>query len=240
MTLLTFNTFKLIKVVIVSLIMVFIINDTCIAKTTSLTPTPELPWKIWKESKYLSISSRNSTIDELIEIKATALVNSSLSGFLLFIQDVNNTPTWLTNASSSEVIKQLSSTEHIFTVNFSAFWPLKPRHLQLHSHYWQNDDLSVEIQLKDDFSMDIAHSNAVRVKFYEGHWLLTPILNNKQQKQLIIEYTFIADNGGEMPKWFADQLALKSTLKSMKKMSLQLPHSKWQQQTLPGITELSL
>jgi hypothetical protein len=174
----------------------------------------------------------------LTEIKVTALVNSSLSGFLLFIQDVSNTPTWLTNASSSKVIKQLSTTEHIFTVNFSAIWPVKSRHLQLHSQYWQNKNLSVEIQLKDDFSVDIAHKDAVRIKFYKGHWLLTPILNNEQQKQLIIEYTFIADNGGEMPKWFADQLALKSTLKSMKQMSLQLPQSKWQQQVIPGITEL--
>lgn len=229
-----FNVINVIKVIIIALI----IAETGIVKAASLTP--EYPWKQWKKSKNLSVSSRVSTIDTLIEIKATALVNSSLSGFLLFIQDVNNTPTWLSNASSSKVVKHFSATEHIFTVNFSAIWPLKPRHLQLHSHYWQNSDLSVEIQLKDDFSVDVEHSNAVRVKFYEGHWLLTPILNNKQQKQLIIEYTFIADNGGEMPKWFADQLALKSILKSMKNMSLQLPQSKWQQQSIPGITELNL
>jgi hypothetical protein len=220
------------------IIIALILSEACIVNAASLTP--ELPWKQWKKYKNLSISSRVSTIDELIEIKATALVNSSLSGFLLFIQDVDNTPTWLTNASSSKVIKQLSATENIFTVNFSAIWPLKPRHVQLHSRYWQNSDLSVEIKIEDDFSMDIAHSNAVRIKFYEGHWLLTPILNDKQQKQLIIEYTFIADNGGEMPKWFADQLALKSILKSMKKMSQKLPQSKWQRHSIPDIIELSL
>ncbi|MDX2369133.1 MAG: hypothetical protein QNK36_12130, partial [Colwellia sp.] len=204
--------------VIITLITAFIISDAYIVQAASLTTAS--PWKKWKNYKNLSVSSRVSTIDKLTEIKATALVDSSLSGFLLFIQDVNNTPKWLANANSSEIVKQLSSTENIFTVNFSAIWPLKPRHLQLHSHYWQNNDLSVEIQLKDDFSVDITHSNAVRVKFYEGHWLLTPILNNEQQKQLIVEYTFIANSGGELPKWFADQLALKSILKSMKKMSL--------------------
>jgi len=235
---LTLNLFKASKVVIISLITAFIISDACIAKTASLTPTS--PWKTWKQYKNLSVSSRISTIDKLTEIKATALVNSSLSGFLLFIQDVDNTPAWLTNASSSEVVKKMSITEHIFTVNFSAIWPLKSRHLQLHSHYWQNSDLSVEIQLKDDFSVDVEHSNVVRIKFHQGHWLLTPILDNEQQRQLLIEYTFIADNGGELPKWFAEQLALKSILKSMKKLSLLLPKSKWQQQTIPGITELTL
>jgi hypothetical protein len=43
----------------------------------------------------------------LTEIKVTALVNSSLSGFLLFLEDVNNTPTWLTNASSSKLYYRL-------------------------------------------------------------------------------------------------------------------------------------
>jgi hypothetical protein len=231
---LRFNVFKTFKVIVFTLIL----SEAHIVKAASVTS--ELPWTQWKKSTNLSVSSRVSTIDKLTEIKTTAIVNSSLSGFLLFIEDVNNTSAWLTNATSSKIVKQLSATDHIFTVNFSAIWPLKPRHLQLHSHYWQNDDLSVEIKLKDDFSIDIEHSDAVRIKFYEGHWLLTPIINNKRQKQLIIEYRFIADNGGEMPKWFADQLALKSILKSMKQMSQQLPQSKWQQQTKPGIIELSL
>jgi len=231
---LKFNLFKTIKVIFFTLI----ISEAYIIKAASLIS--EEPWTQWKKSKNLSVSSRVSTINKLTEIKTTAVVNSSLSGFLLFIEDVNNTPAWLTNAKSSKIVKQLSATDHIFIVNFSAIWPLKPRHLQLHSHYWQNNDLSIEIELKDDFSIEVKHPNAVRIKFYEGHWLLTPIINNKRQKQLIIEYTFIADNGGEMPKWFADQLALKSILKSMKKLSQQLPQSKWQQHTKPGIIELSL
>lgn len=233
MLLLKFNLFNAIKVIIIALTF----TQTYLVKAAPLASAP--PWTQWKKSTNLSVSSRVSTIDKLTEIKTTAIVNSSLSGFLLFIEDVNNTSAWLTNATSSKIVKQLSATDHIFTVNFSAIWPLKPRHLQLHSHYWQNDDLSVEIKLKDDFSVDIEHSDAVRIKFYEGHWLLTPIINNKQQKQLLIEYRFIADNGGEMPKWFADQLALKSILKSIKKLSLQLPKSKYQQKIIPGITELS-
>jgi len=235
---LTLHSFKAIKVIFIALIITLVINGACIVQAASLTP--QYPWKTWKQSKNLSISSRVSAIDQLTEIKATALVNSSLSGFLLFIQDVNNTPEWLTNASSSKIIKVFSATENIFTINFAGIWPLEPRYSQLHSHYWQNSDLSVEIQLEDDFSIDIAHSDAVRVKFYEGHWLLTPIINKEHQKQLIIEYIFIADSGGKLPKWFADQLALKSILKSMKQISLQLPQSKWQQQKIPDITELSL
>jgi len=225
------------RIFITALVIAFLFGNIYSANSASIEPIH--PWKTWKKSKNLSVSSRVSTIDNLTEIKATALVNSSLSGFLLFIEDVNNTPNWLTNANHSEVISQLSATESIFIVTFSAIWPLKARHLQLHSTYWQNNDLSVEIQLQDDFSIDMAHSDAVRIKFYNGHWLLTPVINNNI-KQLNIEYTFIANSGGDMPKWFEEQLALKSILKSMKKLSQQLPKSKWQQQTISGITEISL
>jgi hypothetical protein len=59
---------------------IFVANATTIAT--------ELPWKKWKQSENLTIISRPSKINELTEIKATAIVNSSLSGFISFIQDV--------------------------------------------------------------------------------------------------------------------------------------------------------
>lgn len=111
-----------------------------------LTIANTVNWKVWKQQESLSISSRQSSIENLTEIKATAVVKSSLSGFLLFIQDVDNTPKWLTNAYQSQIINVISTNEHIFTVNFSAIWPLKARHLQLHSTFWQKKDLSVEIK----------------------------------------------------------------------------------------------
>jgi hypothetical protein len=204
------------------------------------TITPELSWKKWKQFKNLTISARPSTINQLTEIKATAIVNSSLSGFLSFIQDVNNTPIWLASVKNSEIIKKTSATEQIFTINFSSIWPLKPRYLQLNSRYWQNSDLSVEIELKDDLSINIENLNATRIRLFKGHWLIIPKLSKNKQKQLLIEYTVIADNGGDIPKWLADQLALKSILKSMKKMSVLLPQPKWQEQSVAGINELGL
>jgi hypothetical protein len=223
---------------VITLNIILITNVIFVANATTITT--ELPWKKWKQSKNLTVSSRTSPNYQLTEIKATAIVNSTLSGFLSFIQDVNNTPVWLANVKNSQIIKKISATEHIFTVNFTAIWPLKPRYLQLNSRYWQNSDLSVEIELKDDLNISLKNSNAVRVTLFQGHWLITPKLSKNKRKQLIIEYTFIAGNGGDIPKWLADQLTLKAILKSMKKMSLLLPQPKWQQQSIPGITELNL
>jgi len=191
---------------------------------------------------------------ELVEIKATAKVNSTLAGFLLFIQQVDNTSNWLVNASTSKIIKQISVSENVFYIKFLGVWPLRPRLLVLHSAYWQNDDLSVEISLSDDNSITDTKINKLlgedmhkflRIKTYQAHWKITPDKRNtaKLAEQtvpppLLIEYTFIADGIGDSPKWLAEHLALKSIWKSMRNIKRQLPTSQWQESSIEGITEL--
>jgi len=222
-------------------------------------------WKTWKENNQQSVSYRSIVIDkhngtdghiatrQLIEVKATAKVNSSISAFLLFIQDVDNTPNWLVNASKSKIIKQYSATENSFYITLAKIWPLQARVLLLHSTYWQNSDLSIEINLVDDmlnlneptkFIADLNIDEYLPVKIHSAHWKITPKLINDndqplKQTELFIEYVFIADGRGDTPKWLADHLALKSIWKSMRNIRRQLPDEKWQQQqTIRGITEL--
>ena len=156
---------------------------------TILASNAETSWKVWKKNSELSVSYRpaialNKKLStELIEIKATAKVSSTLSGFLFFIQQVDNTPNWLVNASASSIIKQISTNENIFLIEFLGVWPLKPRLLVLHSTYWQNNDLSVEIKLSDNNNITTANlipflsediQNFLRIKTYQAHWKITP------------------------------------------------------------------
>ena len=219
-----------------------------------LANASETPWKLWKKSSLQSVSYRPAIIDgnidkKLIEIKATATIHSSISGFLLFLQDVNNTPNWLVNASESKIIEQYSANENSFYIKLTKIWPLKPRILMLNSTYWQNDDLSVEIKLTDAKSAldEDTMLSAVRnlddylqVKTHSAHWKIMPRQSEEEGTEIGIEYIFIADGRGDTPKWLADHLALKSIWKSIRNIRRQLPRKKWQQQTVEGITELSV
>jgi hypothetical protein len=222
----------------------------------------EPPWKVWKSNSELAVSYRpaialNKKLStKLIEIKATATVNSTLAGFLLFLQHVDNTPNWLANVSTSKIIQQISTSETIFFIKFLSVWPLKPRVLVLQSTYWQNDDLSVEIALSDEGTItdtkittllgeDIQHF--LRIKTYQAHWKITPQKSNTVEKaqhvmlpQLLIEYTFVADGSGDTPKWLAEHFALKSIWQSMRNIKQQLPRSQWQNKTIDGITEANV
>jgi len=202
----------------------------------------ELPWKKWQKTNTLSVSYRPTKNASLIEIKASATVKSNIAGFLLFIQDVENTPKWLANATSSKVLEQISIDENIFTVNFSGFLFVKPRKIIVRSHYWQNNDLSVEISVQSENILnqnnDNDSKNTVIAHIHSAHWVLTPFIDKSNQKQLNIEYSFIADSGGDMPEWLTQHMALKLIWKTMKNIMRQLPKSHWQQKSLSNIKEL--
>lgn len=220
----------------------------------------ELPWKIWKKNStqtvsYRPVSLANSADEKLIEIRATAIVNSTLAGFLLFIDDVTNTPNWLVSAGESKILQRYSATENSFYITLTKVWPLQSRILILHSTYWQNDDLSIEINVKDAtyaqamLITGINKDKYLQVKTHRAHWQITPIKreqraegnnNDYRTAEILLEYTFIADGRGDTPTWLADHFALKSIWKTLGNIKRQLPDKKWQQQTLKGITELTV
>lgn len=245
------------KILSIRIALLLCISQLCTAQ--HFVNAAENPWNTWKKNSVQSVSYRPVVVDgtnarQLIEIRATVKVNSSMSGFLLFIQDVDNTPNWLVNASESKIIKQYSKTENSFYITLSKIWPLQARILILHSTYWQNADLSIEINLEDTkltvaeqdkFHDKINTEDYLPVKTHSAHWKISPkrIAGNDSsthQTEIEIEYIFIADGRGDTPKWLADHLALKSIWKSMRNIRRLLPKAQWQQQTIIGITELTV
>lgn len=207
-------------------------------------------WKLWQKTEHLNVSYRNiknahfTNNGKLLEIKASAQVNSSISGFLLFIQDVNNISSWLDNADKGELLQQISDSKNQFYIHFAGLWPIKPRLLVLRSHYWQKSDHSVEIRLNDDDSaiakqIKAPFIDAIRINIHQAHWHVTPKLSASGQRTLLIEYQFIADAGGNVPQWLANHFALRSIWKSMHNITELLPKSQWQQHTIAGINELA-
>jgi hypothetical protein len=193
----------------------------------------ETKWTLWRESDNLSVYYRQFEDTKLIEIKAHALLESSLSGFLLFLQDYPMIPAWLDNAKESYLINQISDTENVFMTLFKGVWPVSEREMLIRSRYWQNPDLSVELFVKDA-SHEIENLNgAVRIKLVKAHWALSPLGAGK----LSIQHTIVADPMGNVPLWIANKVALRSMWKTLQALESQLSLSPWQQMPIPGIKE---
>jgi hypothetical protein len=208
-------------------------------------------WKIWQASQHRSVSYRSIQHSGLIEIKARMQLVSSLAGFLLFIQDTAKIPLWLDNSSQAQVIKNINPTTLIFQTDFNAIWPIKNRVMIIKSHYWQNDDLSVEIAIEDfsgiedmgkDKKTEIKNNRKsenisadnISIKVISAHWVITPLIHN----EILIEYQFIADAQGSVPTWLANRLTLQSIWKTLNNIKQQLPSSYWQKESLPQIKEM--
>ena len=203
--------------------------------TTKVLYASEIaPWKTWRESQQLKVSYRPSGYKDLIEIKAQATLNSTLSGFIYFIEDLPNMPNWLDNAESAEILEQFTVSENIFITRFNGLWPVSAREMIVHSRYWQNDDLSLEIAVIDANDFIAKHKKTVRMKVHNAHWKLIPTSAN----QINISYQFIVDPKGNIPQWLTKTMTLNGIWTTLNNLQEQLPKSHWQQKKKSHIQEI--
>ena len=191
-------------------------------------------WHLWRQTDALALYYQEVEGTPLIEIKVQATLNSSLAGFLLFLQDYPMIPNWLDRAESATLISQVSDTENLFITRFKSVWPVSKREMIIRSRYWQNADLSVELAVKDASHEVPIHGEIIRIKVIRSHWLLKPISNNRLQ----INHTILADPKGNLPIWLVNQVSLRSMWASLQAMQQQLPLSPWQSMGIPWIQEM--
>ena len=191
------------------------------------------PWQVWRQDAELKVSYRTSQYNDLLEIKAQAQVASSLAGFMYFLEDLALLPVWLDNAESAKIINQITANENIFITRFKGLWPVSAREMVVHSHYWQNDNLSVEIAVKDASDSIIVTKNTIRMQVLKAHWLVVPT----KTSQIEISYQFIVDPKGNIPQWLIKPMTLNGIWTTLNNIREQLPNSPGQQKSRADIQE---
>jgi len=194
----------------------------------------QVPWELWQSDDYFHVSYRIDDVTNLIEIKAQATLESTLAGFLYFIEDLKMTPRWLDNAASAEIISKISPTETIFITRFKSLWPFSAREMIVHSRYWQNQDLSIEIAVKDFGDKIQKTKNIVRMQVLSAHWKIIPT----KPEKIAITYQFIVDPKGNIPQWLAKPMTLNAIWTTLNNMKEQLPKSSYQHRTKANIKEI--
>jgi len=192
------------------------------------------PWKVWRADEKLSVSYRMNTFNNLIEVKANAALQSTSIGFICFIEDLPQISNWLDNAESAELISKISNNESIFITRFTGFWPIASRDIVVHSRYWQNPDLSLEIVISDAGESITKNKDTIRMQVISAYWKIVPT----QLGHINISYQFIVDPKGNMPIWLTKRMTLSGIWTTLNNIKNQLPNSKCQQQSRADIKEL--
>lgn len=229
------------------------INKTEISTKNTVFP---LHWRLERSKENLKIYIAKSEVGSILSIKAELEVESTLSGFLLFLQDTENIPNWLDNANHSQVLSQISQNKNRFVTYFDGVWPVKPRHMVIESEIVQNDDLSIDIfvtdsNFKDEGEKQVAENKkSIKITVHRAHWHISPITKTKaktnhnatsqdtpQNTRLLIAYQFQADPNGALPSWLVNRMTVSSIFTTMNNLAYLLPLSEWQQYQIPHINE---
>ncbi|MDF5474017.1 hypothetical protein P3695_26205, partial [Vibrio parahaemolyticus] len=120
-------------------------------------------WQFESDKDGITIYSREHS-DGLVEIRARMFTPTSYGAFLTLLEDSDNIPNWIDNASHSRVLNQISTTENIVYTQFKAPWPAKNRDMVTYSKYWV-DELGFTIEIKSAPDSYLAEQNGyVRIR----------------------------------------------------------------------------
>ncbi|MCG9773870.1 hypothetical protein L1D49_11325, partial [Vibrio diabolicus] len=106
--------------------------------STGTTAKANEYWQFDSDDNGITIYSREHT-DGLVEIRARMFTPTSYGAFLTLLEDSDNIPNWIDNASHSRVLNQISATENIVYTRFTAPWPAKNRDMLTYSKYWVDE-----------------------------------------------------------------------------------------------------
>ena len=205
------------------------------ANKPNVTASKTTSWQTWRHSDNKYVKKRRASKPDLIEICAELIINSSLSGFLQFIEDPDNIANWLDNVDSLE-LKRHSITENTLTIFFNAFWPVDARVMKIKSTIKQLPNLSIQILITDLSEHVNSSTQAIPVTVHSASWFIKPVAANK----LHIRYQFVADANGNLPHWLANKVSLKSIWRTLSNIEQQLPRSKYQALAHPAIKEFTM
>ncbi|MFH4510736.1 START domain-containing protein [Vibrio alginolyticus] len=187
-------------------------------------------WQFESDKDGITIYSREHS-DGLVEIRARMFTPTSYGAFLTLLEDSDNIPNWIDNASHSRVLNQISATENIVYTQFKAPWPAKNRDMVTYSKYWV-DELGFTIEIKSAPDSYLAEQNGyVRIRSVDATWELQKLTNDTT----LVEYKAFADPGGLLPNWLINKLSKESAWATFSNLRKELPE--YQQYSHPQIDE---
>ena len=199
---------------------------------TSQSIAEDANWTLWKDKHQIQIYHSNTPDSPFYTLRAITRLHTSIAAFIALLNDIERVPLWLENADSVTFLSSPGPNESLVHTRFSASWPVKDRDMVTHSRYWQDDDLTLHMEIRDEPDR-LPREDAVRITKIQGYWRIRPLDDGSVE----ITYQLHANPGGRIPVWLGNNLARKSLLSTFKAMRHYLCEDKYQQAQIKNIRE---
>ncbi|MCB0578686.1 MAG: hypothetical protein KDD10_05190 [Phaeodactylibacter sp.] len=171
-------------------------------------------WQFQKETEGIKVYYRESPDSKIKELKATLIVESSLSAAVKVISDAARFPDWVYKCKAGSVIEGDSEQSFCY-YNLSDFpWPLSDREFIFRCTTFQNPE-TLEVFSLATAAPDLLPetSKHVRVQTAESNFRLRPL----EGRQVEVEYFLKADPGGLIPAWMVNWALSIGPVQSLRK-----------------------
>lgn len=153
---------------------------------------------------------------DIHEIKLVTSLQTSLSGLVQLLSEVEHYPTWGYKVLESKLLKKVSETEMYYYSKLDFPWPLSDRDLIMHTHLEQ-DPTTKRIIARSVAEPDYLPENkdVVRIRNAHTQWTLLPGTGGWPY----VEYHIYSDPGGNLPDWLinmAIDVGPRETIKAMR------------------------
>ena len=176
----------------------------------SITTLAQPSWELKKEKDSIKVYMANSEDTKVKQFKVEAYVEAGPREIADAVVDLDNNYKWFLNVGKAELIKQLGEDEFIFRQVIKVPFPFKDREVIEYCVIKELPAGVIRIDLKEDNTFIPETEDYFRMPISRGYWILTP-----SGSGTAIEYSFLADPGGNIPAWLANQFIVSNPIKTI-------------------------
>jgi ribosome-associated toxin RatA of RatAB toxin-antitoxin module len=193
-------------------------------------------WRLKKEANGIRCYTRIVPESGFKEYKAVAKIESTLSGLVALVADMDNAPEWIDTCVEGRVLKRIASNETItYSVN-DAPWPVKDRDAAVHTKIRQDAvTKQVTVSLVGISDYLPAAPQRIRVKKLKGFWQFTP----KSNGWVEVHYQVHCEPGGHLPSWLVNSVVVEQPYKTLLGMKDAVGKKRYQEKRYTFIEEMS-
>jgi hypothetical protein len=182
---------------------------TLLAVLSVLQTEPK--WELKKEGDGIKVFVADAESSNFKQFKVEAEVAATPREIVDAVTDLENNYKWFYGVEKGEVIESYTKYNYLFKQVVAVPFPFQDRQVVQLCTVTELDEGVIRIDLKHNNKAIPADDDYVRMPFAVGYWILTPKGDKTE-----IEYSFLADPGGNIPAWLANQFIVDNPFKTIK------------------------
>lgn len=189
-------------------------------------------WELVKSQNGIHIYKRSVEGSSLKELKVISTFQSSLTGFVSFIQDIPAQSSYMYNCNHSKVLKEINDRELIFYQQLKAPWPFSDRD-GIYHQVIEQDPVTRMITIRSTAMSEYLPQKKgfIRVPKMRCSWILKP----NARGTIDSEYYFYGEPGGTLPTWLINMFIAEAPYKTQVKIHELIKQKKYQDARIKNI-----